>query len=406
MAIEQVRTQALPVLAVADGATTPDPGGNGWAWSSTEACPAHWDGTAWRATQRRNKSPFLLDNATITTSRSGNAETFHLKTASGADPSAADPVRVAFANTAGGFDVLERTSALSFTFSSGSTGGAIAGLEFKACPVLLNNAGVIDLGVAVRPSGIRDNSVVSTLAEGGVGGADSPRVIYSASALTNVRCRVLGYATYTLATEGTWDTAPTEILLTRAAAVEIQARELLYEKTLTANGVFDTDEWWPGATLPNSYDSFEVETTLRTSASAIDDAASVFFNDNVTPGNYRASWGFAGDAPLGGGSSSDSAAYHIAGTAPAGYFNDAVGTILAPNKASVIKALLLKGVLRRGTTAQFSYHAVASTNSSLDSINRIRFSPDGYNWGSGTGDKFVSGSSLKLYGRKTMTVLS
>lgn len=49
MAIEQVRTQALPVLAVAEGATTPNPGGNGWAWSSTLAKPVYWTGTQWTA---------------------------------------------------------------------------------------------------------------------------------------------------------------------------------------------------------------------------------------------------------------------------------------------------------------------------------------------------------------------
>lgn len=49
MAIEQVRTQALPVLAVAEGATTPNPGGKGWAWSSTLAKPVYWTGTQWTA---------------------------------------------------------------------------------------------------------------------------------------------------------------------------------------------------------------------------------------------------------------------------------------------------------------------------------------------------------------------
>jgi len=49
VAIAQLRTQALPVLAVAEGATTPNPGGNGWAWSSTLAKPVYWTGTQWTA---------------------------------------------------------------------------------------------------------------------------------------------------------------------------------------------------------------------------------------------------------------------------------------------------------------------------------------------------------------------
>lgn len=43
---------------------------------------------------------------------------------------------------------------------------------------------------------------------------------------------------------------------------------------------------------------------------------------------------------------------------------------------------------------------------STAAINQIQFAPDGYNWGTSTGDQFVSGSSLKIYGLKTMTVLS
>lgn len=48
MAIAQLRTMALPALAVADGAATPDPGAPGWAWSTTISRPVFWDGTRWR----------------------------------------------------------------------------------------------------------------------------------------------------------------------------------------------------------------------------------------------------------------------------------------------------------------------------------------------------------------------
>lgn len=49
MAIQQLRTEALPILAVAEGATTPNPGGSGWAWSSTLSKPVYWTGSAWTA---------------------------------------------------------------------------------------------------------------------------------------------------------------------------------------------------------------------------------------------------------------------------------------------------------------------------------------------------------------------
>ena len=39
--------RALLQRAVADGATTPDPGSPGWAWSTTENAPVYWSGSAW-----------------------------------------------------------------------------------------------------------------------------------------------------------------------------------------------------------------------------------------------------------------------------------------------------------------------------------------------------------------------
>jgi hypothetical protein len=49
MPVSQLRTQALPVLAVAAGATTPNPGGSGWAWSSVLQRPVYWSGSQWLA---------------------------------------------------------------------------------------------------------------------------------------------------------------------------------------------------------------------------------------------------------------------------------------------------------------------------------------------------------------------
>jgi len=215
MAIEQLRTVALPQLSVADGATTPDPGGKGWAWSTTESGPVHWDGTAWRASQRRNKNPFLLDNAKIVASRTGNAETHSLKTAAGSDPSAADPVRVAFRNAVGdGFDIIEQTAALSVTISSGSTLGLPASTPTNVWVVLFNDSGTLRLGVVVcRLSDgvypLQDNVLESSTAEGGAGAADSAGVIYTGTAVTSKPMRVLWRHEYSLATPGTWNTAPT-----------------------------------------------------------------------------------------------------------------------------------------------------------------------------------------------------
>ena len=47
MTIPAGRAIALPELAVSSGATTPNPGGPCWVWSTTGGAPAYWNGTQW-----------------------------------------------------------------------------------------------------------------------------------------------------------------------------------------------------------------------------------------------------------------------------------------------------------------------------------------------------------------------
>jgi hypothetical protein len=339
----------------------------------------------------------LIDNAEISITRSGNAETFHLKTASGSDPSGSDIVKVGFANANGGFDIVQCTSALSFTFSSGSTGGAVNTLEFKVGIVLLNNAGTLAMGAVVRPSGIKDNSIVSTTAEGGAGAADSPRVIYSASALTNVRARVLGYATYTLAAVGTWDTAPSDVLLTRAGAMEVQVKELLYEKTLGASGNFDTNEWWPSGTLPSGYDKLEITVALR-AADTGDRLVYCYLNGDVTAANYRyasvygyatAASGAGGDLPqIGGVPGSDQLADG---------FSLSTITCQFPSIAAH-KQLVNAGALRSAATTNYSIMNALNWENTAP-INRIQLVTNG------ASTNFVANSRVQIHGFKSVSVL-
>lgn len=50
MTRKQLGFDSLPSIAVAEGATTPNPGQTGvWAWSSTLSKPVHWNGSKWTA---------------------------------------------------------------------------------------------------------------------------------------------------------------------------------------------------------------------------------------------------------------------------------------------------------------------------------------------------------------------
>lgn len=163
-------------------------------------------------------SPTLIENLTISASRSGNAETIAIKTLSGTDPSITDPVRIAFSKTDGSFEVLELTTALSLTLSSGSTLGAVSAEAFRLWLTVFNDAGTLRLG-AIKPAmtdgiyGLQDNVLESSTAEGGAGAADSAGVIYTDTAVTSKAMRVLGYLEYTLTTAGMWDAAPSAMRL-------------------------------------------------------------------------------------------------------------------------------------------------------------------------------------------------
>lgn len=160
-------------------------------------------------------------NGTIVASRAGSAETIAIKTLAGADPSSGDPVTFVFRNVTAGtgdYVFLQATAALSVTISSGSTMGATNSVPFRIWLTVFNDAGTLRLGVVNCLSGLsilslRDDEVRSSTAEGGAGAADSAQVIYTGTAVTSKAARLLGYLEYTLATVGTWGTAPSKIQL-------------------------------------------------------------------------------------------------------------------------------------------------------------------------------------------------
>lgn len=337
------------------------------------------------------------DNLTIVTSRSGNAETIALKTLSGTDPSATDPIRIGFANTSGGFDILEVTAATSFVWSSGSTGGALNATAFKMGIVAFNDGGTFRLGAVCRPSALNDQSVQSSTAEGGAGAADTARTIYTGTAVTSKRMRVLGYLDYTLATVGTWDTAPSAITLTRAGAMEVQVDEVLYESTLGGSGAFDT-----GTLPPGDYTEFRVQLQLRGTASATNDAVRMYFNADTTLSNYRRlmlAWSDSGAPQTYSGD--DNYTFECsAATSTSGDFSESEVVITSPTSTSKRKTLRSLNVARRSATVMGG-EVVAVNWESTAAITSIQVRTDNH-----ATDLFAAGSYMKLTGRKIVTVLT
>lgn len=205
---------------------------------------------------------YLVENLTIATSRTGNAETIALKTLAGNDPSVADPIRIGFNDTSGAFSVLEITAATSLTISSGSTLGATNATIFRVWLVGFNDAGTFRLG-AIKCAltdgvyGLQDNVPDSSTAEGGAGAADSSGVIYTGTAVTTKVMRVLGYLEYTLTTAGTWVTAPSFVKLHHAGdrlpGALVQRRQKSYsaQASNTGTGVPEDD------TIPQNNEGYE-----------------------------------------------------------------------------------------------------------------------------------------------------
>ena len=124
-----------------------------------------------------------------------------------------NPTTVTFKNTTvGGLPVsIAITSALSLTVPSTATLGTTSGQSARLAILAINNAGSVVLGITNLTGGtnIDETGLISTTAIST--GATSASVIYSASALTNVAYRVIGFIDISEATAGTWATAPTNV---------------------------------------------------------------------------------------------------------------------------------------------------------------------------------------------------
>jgi hypothetical protein len=165
-------------------------------------------------------------NGQLVATVAANAATFAIKTVAGTDPSATDPVYVAFRSptVATGAIVLRTlTAPLSLTLSAGSTLGFASGVAGKLWLVIFDDSGTLRLGAINALSGMNVFPVgrwpvASSTAEGGAGAADSPHVFYTGTAVSAKAYAVVGFASYEagLAVAGTWGIVPTRLHLYRA----------------------------------------------------------------------------------------------------------------------------------------------------------------------------------------------
>lgn len=157
---------------------------------------------------------YNVQNLGITTSVATSALTIAMKTSTGADASAASPVKIGFRSATAGtgqFTTQSVIAALSLVISSGSTLGTVSGVASSLYVYAIYTGAAVVLGVS--GSLYDDGSIQSTTAEGGAGAADSGSIIYTTAAQTNKPIRLIGRMLSTQTTAGTWATNMSEISL-------------------------------------------------------------------------------------------------------------------------------------------------------------------------------------------------
>lgn len=105
---------------------------------------------------------------------------------------------------------VANASQITTVISSGSTGGTISAVQSDILILAINNAGTMELAWTNAAGGVNldETGVITTVAEGGAGAADSATTIYSTTARTGVAYRIVGLFRSTQTTAGSWAQTP------------------------------------------------------------------------------------------------------------------------------------------------------------------------------------------------------
>jgi hypothetical protein len=155
-----------------------------------------------------------LENLSLAATVGSKALTVALKGEDGNDPSASNPVTIAFRDetlTTGTPNVRTVTGALSVVLASGGALGFTAAEAGRLYVWALDNAGTVMLGLSRTADMFPESNLVADPVDIG-SGSDLANTMYVTAHVHNLACRCLGYIEITTgATAGEWDNAPTKI---------------------------------------------------------------------------------------------------------------------------------------------------------------------------------------------------
>lgn len=236
---------------------------------------------------------FGLANGKLVATVAGNALTVAIKTAAGNDPSAADPMYVAFRNatlSVGGYSIISLTAALSVTVPNGKTLSTVNGAPFRLWAKISNDGGTLRLGIEncydvaynyIYP--IPEYGLESTTAIGGLGVGFSAGVTYSTVAVSSKPYRIVGFLNWNtgLATAGVWSARPDEIQMysggPRPGQIVQDSLQTLQGLSSSITGVIPFD-----ATKPQSSEGYQIGSRVITPTSPIN----LVYNEVRLPCSY------------------------------------------------------------------------------------------------------------------------
>jgi len=165
-------------------------------------------GVAWEEVTSKGE----LKNLSLAAAVGSSALTISVKDKAGANASTTNPIGVGFRGapiSSGVYNTRTISAALSLVVSSGSTLGHLNATTSFIYVYLIDNAGTPELAVSTRL--FSGDGVVTTVAEGGAGGADLAGTMYSTTVRANVAFRLVGRLTSSQSTAGTWASAISQI---------------------------------------------------------------------------------------------------------------------------------------------------------------------------------------------------
>ena len=207
----------------------------------------------------------ILSNIGLSIVMAANAVTIALKQSDGSsDATGGSPTTVGFRHatiTTGAYNLRTVTSSLATVISSGSTAGTASATSNKIYIYLLDNSGTLELAWS-RLLFRNENELITTVAEGGAGGADSNRIMYSTTQRTDLPFRLIGSFTSTQATAGTWATNASEVFTGNQQAIAGETIKARYDTN--AGQTIGTGSWEIVDFEDNDYDPHASVTTGAT----------------------------------------------------------------------------------------------------------------------------------------------